>query len=227
MATNTAKLHDLCLDQYADDDNKVIVMSLFKHGSSTLSNTFEQTKHNFTLIKNKTEFASNETIVSFNEAYSDYEKYITYRSFDDVWVSAFCYETRTSHFRGLLDGDTSEVKTKIRSMIETIGGAEAFVGQDLATMNGTYMALSYATRFPSIAELIVENCMPINVSSIPVFLDRYCEGVELDKHVNKTPDDTSKAVSEVFHELEIDKLLREKYQNDYVFKECLKEKLSA
>jgi len=226
MASTFTKYHDLCLDQYADDINKVIIISLFKHGSSTLSTIFEQTEHNFAFIKARSEFASDDTIVSFNEAFADYDKYITYRNFDDPWVSAFCYETRTSHFRGLLEGDVSEIKTKVRSVIETIGGAKAFVDQEV-TMNGTYMALTYATKCPDIAESLVENCIPIEVSALPQLLDKYCEGVELDKRVNKTSDDSWQAVSEVFDELGIDKLLREKYPNDYNFKMKLKEKLSA
>jgi hypothetical protein len=228
MAIQRGTRQDACLDQYIDDENKVIVMALNKHGSSTLSNTIDQSDNNFQLAVRRDDYVADyQSLFSLNSKFDQYTKWITFRDFNDVWVSAFCYETRTSHFRALLDGDFNCVKDNVHSVIKAIGGVDKFISQDFEQMNGTYMSVCFATVFPSIADQLVEQCIPIECRYLPNFLTRFCSGVDEEARVNKTPDVDRQAIESVFSDLGIFDRLQEKYSNDYRFKESLKEKLGA
>jgi len=231
MAGTYRKIHDGLLDQYFDTDKKVILMALHKHGSSTITNAMEDTTNSFTLAPYMPDYDHTdhawESIHSFRPQYKEFDKYITYRDFESVWISAFCYETRTSHFKPLLQGTKDEVKEKVYDALKAAGGVDVFCNQDFKSMNGTYMSICYASTFPAVADQIVEECTPVDISHLPNFLSRFVDGDIKKPQVNKTSDESRIGVTEAFDELHIMDALKEKYESDYMFKEKLKEKLSA
>ena len=88
------------------------------------------------------------------------------------------------------------------------------------------MSICYASTFPAVADQIVEECTPVEVSHLPNFLTRFVEGEVKKPQVNKTSDESRIGVTEAFDELGIMDRLKEMYKSDYMFKEKLKEKLS-
>lgn len=231
MAATYNKIQDGLLDQYFDCDKKVVLMALNKHGSSTITDVMEESDNSFEISFRMPDYNyadhEYESIHSFRPQYDDFDKFITYRDFEDVWVSAFSYEVRTSHFKPILDGDKDEVKQKVYDTIKAIGGLDIFCNQDFKAMNGTYMSICYASEFPQIADKIIETCTPVDVEVLPNFLTRFVNGPFKATHGNKTTDPVKQGIAEAFDEFGIMDALKDKYEVDYNFKMKLKEKLSA
>jgi len=231
MALLTGNFWDICADQYIDDVNKVIIISLFKHGSSTLSNTMFNSDNHFQFARDMPDFGevsvhTYRSLYCLQDKYDDYRKYFIWRGYKDLWVSAFCYETRTSHIRALFDGEVPVIKSKLAGVINALGGPDVFVSTDFESMNGTYTSLCYYNSYPEVCEDILKKCDCITLSQLNNILEKYCSNIRrIDNKLNVTEKNQSQAVFEVFTEMGILDKLAVKYAKDAKWREALEEKI--
>jgi hypothetical protein len=144
---------------------KEIIIAHFKHGTSYLTDTIRDNAVWIYMKANSEKLGiedlGNDKLQFMQPRYDDYKKFITYRSVEDSFVSAFCYEMRSGLANFIVDPKQTDEEyiEVLNKFVVMAGGIDSMVSRWLTSTiqsNGTFMSIFYALVFPKVVSNILE-----------------------------------------------------------------------
>ena len=233
MGRVSLPIQDVMIDVYYNHDRKEIIIAHFKHGTSFLTDSLKDNpewiymKGNAETIgienlgESKTQFMS--------DRYKDYKKFMTWRSVEDSFASAFCYEMRSGLASFVIDPKQTDEEyiEVVEKFIEMAGGVESMLTRWLSSTvwsNGTLMSIFYALCFPKVINNMIDTIDAI----IPVSdLAGFCQSRDVPvpkKIANQTDKRILALTKQEFDKLGVYDKLKEYAAPQYAYKEKLLQK---
>lgn len=233
MGRPSLPTQDILLDVYYNHLRKEIIIAHFKHGTSYLTDTIRDNAVWIYMKANSEKLGiedlGHDKLQFMQPRYDDYKKFITYRSVEESFASAFCYEMRTGLASFVVDENRMPEYTEamIRKFIDMAGGVQPmldlFVNRVIHS-NGTLMSVFYAKVFPKVIPNILEYVDAIiPVKDLTDFFEERDVPIP-NKIANATPSRVLTVVKKVFDELGVNDILKELVPEQFDYKEKLLQK---